>query len=64
VPDPHQPFDLSKNQNDRAQHLEQGGWSIDYDRYLPAAGDVLPAHLTMTRDSVRVRIVADRWDLK
>jgi outer membrane lipoprotein LolB len=64
VPDPHQPFDLSKNPNDRAQHLEQGGWSIDYDRYLPAAGDVLPAHLTMTRDSVRVRIVADRWDLK
>lgn len=64
VPDPHQPFELSKNPNDRAQHLEQGGWAIDYDRYISAGGDVLPGRLTLTRDSVRVRIVADHWDLK
>ena len=64
VPDPHQPFELSKNPSDRAQHLEQSGWAIDYDRYIPAGADVLPGHLTLTRDSVRVRIVADHWDLK
>jgi len=45
------------------QHLEQAGWRIDIDRYLPNTGDWLPGHLTLNHGDVRVRIVVDRWDL-
>jgi outer membrane lipoprotein LolB len=63
VPDPNDTFDLQRNDQDRAQHLIQAGWSIDYDRYMTASGDVLPAHIVLTRDDVRVRIVVDHWDM-
>lgn len=63
VPDPAAEFQLTRNDQDRAQHLSQAGWSIDYDRYLPASGDVLPGRVVLTRDEVRVRIVADKWTL-
>jgi outer membrane lipoprotein LolB len=62
VPDPGSAFDLKRNPQDRAQLLTQAGWSIDYDRYMPVGGDFLPAHLVMTREGVRVRIVVDHWD--
>ena len=60
-PDPDVPFDLTRNAQDRAQHLAQAGWSIDYDQYRPAGGDALPAHLVLSRADARVRIVVDRW---
>jgi hypothetical protein len=31
---------------------------------MAAAGDVLPAHIVLMRDSVRVRIVVDHWDMR
>jgi outer membrane lipoprotein LolB len=61
VPDPGATFDLKRDSQDRASQLSQDGWSIDYDRYMPVDGDLLPAHLVLTRDSVRVRIAVDRW---
>lgn len=61
VPDPAVAFELSRNDQDRAQQLTQSGWSIDYDRYMPVDGDLLPAHLTLSREGVRVRIAVDRW---
>jgi outer membrane lipoprotein LolB len=64
VPDPNGTFDLQRNDQGRAQHLVQAGWSIDYDRYMAASGDVLPAHIVLTRGDVRVRIVVDHWDLQ
>jgi outer membrane lipoprotein LolB len=64
VPAPNGTFDLTRNDQDRAQHLLQDGWAIDYDRYMAAAGDVLPAHIVLMRDSVRVRIVVDHWDMR
>ncbi len=64
VPAPNDTFDLTRNEQDRAQHLVQDGWSIDYDRYVAASGDVLPAHIVLTRDNVRVRIVVDHWDIR
>jgi outer membrane lipoprotein LolB len=63
VPDPAAQFDLTRNAQDRAQHLTQAGWTIDYDRYLPTAGDVLPALVVLKRDDIRVRILVDRWEL-
>ena len=62
VPNPKSTFDLSRNDQDRAQILNQAGWSITYDRYMPAAGDLLPARLVLTAGDVRVRIVIDHWN--
>ena len=61
APDPSTPFELKRNDQDRAGQLTQADWSIDYDRYMPVDGDLLPAHLVLTREGVRVRIAVDRW---
>ncbi len=61
VPDPGAVFDLTRNTQDRASQLIQGGWTIDYDHYLPVEGDLLPAHLALSRTGVRVRIAVDHW---
>jgi outer membrane lipoprotein LolB len=61
VPDPGAPFELERNAQDRALRVTQDEWVIDYDRYLPVAGDVLPGHLVLSREGVRVRIAVDRW---
>jgi outer membrane biogenesis lipoprotein LolB len=42
--------------------LTQADWTIDYDRYMPAGGDSLPAHLVLNREGVRVRIAVERWE--
>jgi outer membrane lipoprotein LolB len=63
VPDPSAAFTLKRNDQDRALQLTQGDWTIDYDRYLSVGGDLLPAHLVVSREGVRVRIAVDHWDL-
>jgi len=62
IPDPNLPFAIARNDQDRARQVTQAGWSIVYDRYMPVAGDLLPARLTLSRDDVRVRIVIDHWE--
>ena len=62
VPDPSAAFELKRNEQDRASQLRQADWSIDYDRYMPVAGDLLPAHLVLSREGVRVRIAVDHWE--
>ena len=62
IPDPSSTFELSRNEQDRALHLWQAGWSIEYDRYAPNDGDVLPARLVLSRADARVRIAVDRWE--
>ncbi len=62
VPDPGAAFELKRNDQDRASQLTQDDWTIDYDRYMPAEGDLLPAHVVLRRAGVRVRIAVDRWE--
>jgi outer membrane lipoprotein LolB len=62
IPNPASGFEVSRNDQDRAKTLTQAGWSIAYDRYLPVAGDALPARLVLSREGVRVRIIIDHWD--
>ena len=62
VPDPSAAFELKRNDQDRASQLTQNDWTIDYDRYMPVNGDLLPANLVLRRAGVRVRIVVDRWE--
>jgi outer membrane lipoprotein LolB len=62
VPNPASTFDLARNDQDRAKALSQAGWTISYDRYMPVAGDMLPARLVLTAGDVRVRIAIDHWN--
>jgi len=64
VPDPGGAYELTRNAQDRALKLTQAGWTIDYDRYMPVDGDLLPAHLSLSGAGVRVRIAVDRWERK
>jgi outer membrane lipoprotein LolB len=64
VPDPGAAFELKRNDQERASQLIQDDWTIDYDRYMPVDGDVLPAHLVLNREGARVRIVADHWQMR
>jgi outer membrane lipoprotein LolB len=63
VPEPGPPFSLERDAEDRALHLTQVDWNIDYDRYAAVDGDWLPARLALTRDDVRVRLVVEHWRL-
>jgi outer membrane lipoprotein LolB len=62
IPDPTSAFEVARNGQDRAQQLTQAGWSVVYDRYMPVNGDLLPAHLVLSREGVRVRIAVDHWE--
>lgn len=63
VPDPGAAFELTRNEQDRALKLIQDGWTIEFDRYMPIRGDLLPAHVVVSREGARVRIVIDHWTL-
>ena len=45
------------------RHLEQAGWSVDYDGWKQDAnsGLPMPIRVTASRDGSRVRLVIDRW---
>jgi len=62
IPNPDAPFTITRNAQDRALHLSQDGWSIDYDQYRPSGGDELPARIALSRAEARVRIAVDRWE--
>ena len=64
VPDPAQPATEALDQTQqRLSALTQDGWRIDYQSYVSADGESLPARLTMQRDTVRVRLLVDNWHL-
>jgi len=64
VPDPAQPATeaLDPTQQ-RLTGLTQDGWRVDFQSYVSASGESLPARLTMQRDAVRVRVLVDNWQL-
>ena len=62
IADPARASEVVRNDQDRAQQLAQAGWSVLYDRYMAVDGDLLPAHLVLSREGVRVRIAVDHWD--
>jgi outer membrane lipoprotein LolB len=62
VPEPGAAFELTRNAQDRAQQLIQAGWTLNYDRYLPVNGDLLPTRVVLTLEGIRVRIAVDHWE--
>jgi outer membrane lipoprotein LolB len=61
--DPSQSAAPSLDERQRLTQLQQGGWSIHYDEYLPVAGQWLPRRLTLSRDTLRLKLVIDAWQL-
>jgi outer membrane lipoprotein LolB len=62
VPDPAQPATEALDQTQqRLTGLTQGGWQVDYQSYVTAAGGALPSRLTLQREDVRVRLLVDNW---
>lgn len=62
VPDPKQPANESLDAaQQRLSALTQDGWHVEYQSYVPAGGETLPARLTLQRDAVRVRLLVDDW---
>jgi outer membrane lipoprotein LolB len=48
----------------RLAYLQQGGWQVDYRRYLQVGDYPLPDRLQMKRDSMHVKFVLDGWQLQ
>lgn len=47
----------------RLKKLQQRGWTIEYDRYSQVGGSWVPGRTRLVNGSVRVRVIADRWNL-
>jgi outer membrane lipoprotein LolB len=64
VPDPARPATEALDQTQqRLAGLTQDGWRVDYQSYVTAGDQALPARLTLQRDDVRVRLLVDNWQL-
>ncbi|MEM1173307.1 MAG: lipoprotein insertase outer membrane protein LolB [Pseudomonadota bacterium] len=61
IPDPDVPGTPVLDDAGRLVLLEQRGWNVAIDRYREYAGQDLPARITATSPTTRVRLVVDRW---
>ena len=61
IPDPDVPATPVIDDAGRLASLEQRGWRVAIDRYREFAGQQLPARITATSATTRVRLVVDRW---
>jgi outer membrane lipoprotein LolB len=50
--------------NGRLMHLVQGGWRIEYRRYLDTQWGALPALVNLEYDSLQIRLAIDRWEIE
>lgn len=57
-PDPSSPFEVRHDEGGRVAQLRQDGWVIDYLQYTE---DARPRRLTVAREGLRIRLVADSW---
>jgi outer membrane lipoprotein LolB len=63
VNNPLQTATPSLDAQQRLAQLQQGGWRIAYEEYLPVAGQWLPHRLTLSRADLRLKLVIDAWQL-
>jgi len=63
VPDPALPASEVPGEDGPLESLEQSGWLLLYDSYSEAEGLLLPRRLDMERGEVRIRVMADRWNI-
>jgi outer membrane lipoprotein LolB len=61
--DPAMSAQESVDSQQRLARLEQGGWQVDYGEYVLVQQQWLPRRLSVTRGSLRLRLVVDAWHL-
>jgi outer membrane lipoprotein LolB len=64
VPAPDSPGEEQVDELGRLTALDQAGWRITFERFSQQGSSWLPARTRLERETVRVRVVADRWDLQ
>jgi outer membrane lipoprotein LolB len=57
-PAPGRAFEATRDASGRLAQLKQDGWTIDYLQY---AADTRPRKLTVAREGLEIRLVADSW---
>ncbi|HWP94954.1 MAG TPA: lipoprotein insertase outer membrane protein LolB [Gammaproteobacteria bacterium] len=63
IPEPGQPYEHALDSHGRLRWLEQDGWRVTYDGYQTSGALALPRRVTFERETLRVRIVIERWRL-
>ena len=62
IPAPGHPFELSMDQQ-HLQKLIQNNWEINYLRFTNHNGYLLPEKLTISRNDLRLTIIAKEWQI-
>jgi outer membrane lipoprotein LolB len=57
-PAPGRAFEATRDASGRLAQLKQDGWTIDYLQY---SADARPRKLTVAREGLEIRLVADSW---
>ncbi|MCA1979668.1 MAG: lipoprotein insertase outer membrane protein LolB [Thiobacillus sp.] len=57
APDPARPSEATRNAAGQIERLQQDGWTIDYRQYV----ENRPRKLTLSREGLEIRLVADEW---
>jgi outer membrane lipoprotein LolB len=63
VSDPAEPATEVVDGSGLLTELEQHGWSVTYDGYRDEDGLLLPRKIVMEKADLRIRMVADRWQV-
>lgn len=61
--DPNFPAQESVDEQQHLTHLEQDGWLVELADYAQVGQQWLPRRVTVTRQSLRLRLVVDTWRL-
>jgi outer membrane lipoprotein LolB len=61
--DPNFRSEESIDAQQRLSHLEQDGWQVEYTEYTLVGQQWLPRRLTVTRQSLHLKLVIDNWRL-
>jgi outer membrane lipoprotein LolB len=63
IPDPAGEFAADYDAAGRPRRIEQGGWTVRYEGFQPAAAMEMPRRVTIERADLRIKLVAERWAL-
>jgi outer membrane lipoprotein LolB len=63
VPDPGQEYTLLPGEGGAPPGFRQAGWAVRMDHYANVGNVVLPQKLGIQGDKVRLKIIADHWEI-
>ena len=64
LPEADAPATIDWDEDGHLRHLTQANWEIDYRRYQAVDTLSLPDRLRLSRDSLLVKVVIDRWQIQ